>query len=466
MSDTLREDLQRRSEALYSTTPIPNINLMAFRSLPEEVHKYHSLVPLEGTDKERRTSFMGCTSLVYRAVNKETGDIVTLRRIEGFRLTNETAFAPVDKWNSLRHPNIAHLREAFTTRAFGDYSLVFVYDYYPSAQTLYSTHLAPPDPSVLAALHSAHAHSQSSPQSSRQRHYRKNNNGRGAGSSSSLNLPGNGLGVGEPAGPIEEKTLWSYVVQIVSAMKEAHDKGLALRVLDATKVLVVGKNRIRINCCGVFDVLGYEHRLSVEAQKYEDVQALARLIVALCTRGQLNIATQAQQTKDAITRTYSPDVWELIFFLAQPQQRPLTVDKILERLGNRVLMEMNAAQGYSDQLEGELMGELENGRLVRLMSKLGFINERPDFSHEPRWSETGDRYIIGLFRDYVFHQVDETGNPVVNLTHVITCLNKLDAGIDEKIMLVSRDEQTCFVVSYKELKLCIDSAFGELARRR
>lgn len=42
-----------------------------------------------------------------------------------------------------------------------------------------------------------------------------------------------------------------------------------------------------------------------------------------------------------------------------------------------------------------------------------------------RWSETGDRYIVSLFRDYVFHQVDEAGNPVVNLTHVITCLNKV-----------------------------------------
>jgi hypothetical protein len=34
---------------------------------------------------------------------------------------------------------------------------------------------------------------------------------------------------------------------------------------------------------------------------------------------------------------------------------------------------------YADQLEGELMSELENGRLVRLMSKIGFINERPEY---------------------------------------------------------------------------------------
>jgi hypothetical protein len=32
-----------------------------------------------------------------------------------------------------------------------------------------------------------------------------------------------------------------------------------------------------------------------------------------------------------------------------------------------------------DRLEGELMSELENGRLVRLLVKFGFINERPEY---------------------------------------------------------------------------------------
>lgn len=52
-----------------------------------------------------------------------------------------------------------------------------------------------------------------------------------------------GTGVGESNGPIEERTLWSYVIQIANAMKEVHSKGLAVRNLDVTKVLVVGKNR-------------------------------------------------------------------------------------------------------------------------------------------------------------------------------------------------------------------------------
>jgi len=43
-------------------------------------------------------------------------------------------------------------------------------------------------------------------------------------------------------------------------------------------------------------------------------------------------------------------------------------------------------------------------------------------------------------------------------------MNKLDAGTDEKITLISRDEQSCFVVSYKELKKAAESSFQALLK--
>jgi PAB-dependent poly(A)-specific ribonuclease subunit 3 len=58
-----------------------------------------------------------------------------------------------------------------------------------------------------------------------------------------------------------------------------------------------------------------------------------------------------------------------------------------------------------------------------------YSNRIARFAREPRWSETGDRYIIKLFRDYVFHQVDEHNNPVLNLSHVLTCLNKVGVAL-------------------------------------
>jgi PAB-dependent poly(A)-specific ribonuclease subunit 3 len=75
-----------------------------------------------------------------------------------------------------------------------------------------------------------------------------------------------------------------------------------------------------------------------------------------------------------------------------------------------------------------LSRELENARLVRLISKLGFINERPEFEMDSSWSETGDRYLLKLFRDYVFHQVSDTGEPIIDMSHVIACLNKVNSG--------------------------------------
>ena len=53
---------------------------------------------------------------------------------------------------------------------------------------------------------------------------------------------------------------------------------------------------------------------------------------------------------------------------------------------------------------------------------------------------------------------------MLDLAHVLSCLNKLDAGSEERIVLTTRDEQMCVVVSYKELKRAVDSAFQDLVK--
>ena len=136
-----------------------------------------------------------------------------------FRLMQQTAFTSIEAWSRIRHPNIISVREAFTTRAFADncmykqYStltpvlirmyvaLVVVYDYHPNARTLYEAHIKPKAPQYQ--------------------------NGR--------------LMTQSPRLP--ERTIWSYVIQIARAIKAVHDAGMAVRIIDATKVLVTGQNR-------------------------------------------------------------------------------------------------------------------------------------------------------------------------------------------------------------------------------
>jgi len=240
---------------------------------------------------------------------------------------------------------------------------------------------------------------------------------------------------------------------------------MAVRVVDATKILVTGKNRVRISSCGLIDVLMYETHQDSATLQQEDLTLFGKLLLSLCCN---NVAAMNNLPKalELVGRNYSPDIKNVAYYLVSKPGSHKSIHQLLDMMGSRVLMELDETLNSVDRLEAELMSELENARLVRLLCKFGFINERPEFGRAPRWSETGDRYIVKLFRDYVFHQVNEHGEPVVNLSHVLTCLNKLDAGSEEKIMLVARDEQSCLVVSFKEVKACIDSAFNELTPRK
>jgi len=65
-------------------------------------------------------------------------------------------------------------------------------------------------------------------------------------------------------------------------------------------------------------------------------------------------------------------------------------------------------------------------------------------------------------RSLVFHQADGAGNPVMDLGHVVTALNKLDAADEEKIVLSSRDGKSLMVVSYADVARCLNSAYHEL----
>lgn len=48
-------------------------------------------------------------------------------------------------------------------------------------------------------------------------------------------------------------------------------------------------------------------------------------------------------------------------------------------IGARFYTQLDAVQSHSDNLENELSKEMENGRLFRLLVKLGSINERPEY---------------------------------------------------------------------------------------
>jgi PAB-dependent poly(A)-specific ribonuclease subunit 3 len=120
-----------------------------------------------------------------------------------------------------------------------------------------------------------------------------------------------------------------------------------------------------------------------------------------------------------------------------------------------------------DSTELEVEKELNNGRLFRLLTKLSFVSQQQESNLLDSSEQMNqDLEIISLFKDYLFHQLNENGSQIVDYGHVIDCLNKLDVGSDDKILLITRDDESLLVISFKELKNCIGVAFHEILQNQ
>ncbi|KAI8320068.1 hypothetical protein GQ54DRAFT_240187, partial [Martensiomyces pterosporus] len=371
--------------------------------LPFQVHNYYSLSPLCDPQQPRSVS-QPAQSQAIKAQSILDGRQYCLRRIPAFRPADESSLSSIDKWKLIKHPNVVQVYEAFTTRAFGDSSLVVVYDLKPMSVSLRRKLL-------------------------------------------------------DTRTPVSEDLLWSMVLQIASALKAIHSAGLNVHMLSASTVLLSPSNRVYLGSCGMGDMLIPDSSYNADIAQQEELRSIGHLLGLLLGSSPENIVSvQGQPPVVVPGPSFSTDFKQLFSYLNGRLTPVVAIDDILRLAGPRMFAELDGARREADLLHDSLALEMSNSRLVRLMCKINFITERPEHAMDPEWSETGDCYLIKLFRDYVFHLVNDDGRPVLDMAHVIGNLNKLDAESTEKIMLMSRDEQSCLVVSYGEIKRCIDDA--------
>ncbi|KAL3797371.1 hypothetical protein HJC23_010497 [Cyclotella cryptica] len=290
--------------------------------------------------------------------------------------------------------------------------------------------------------------------------------------------------------PLPESFIWSCLTQLVSAILAVHNSDLAVRTLQLNHILCtqercfgasassslysIPKVRLRINCVGIVDVLEFEARKTLEELQREDMRALGCLLLSMTTGTEVSVSDvyrnnslQQQimilnQYLGFVRQNYSRDLHSLIEMLLNPNITPPPIRAVAANMAVRVFEEMDGLHSSIDGMHDALMGVYESGRALRLMLKLAFVNERPEFGIDQRWSESGDCYVLKLFRDFVFHQADGAGRPAMDLGHVISSLNKLDAADEEKIVLTSRDGKNVLVVSYADVAFCLEKAYQEL----
>lgn len=431
---------------------LAQIDPEAYSHLPTSVDNFTHLCPLEPPPPTplHKSHTFGYVTSVYKGTNTKNGQYVTLRRIHGYRLVNTKCMVLVDQWKKLQHANLVALRQVFTTKTFNDHSMVFVYDFYPGAETLMARHFNSPSQVGTAFMDpfsgtdgGARPYSQHKNQLLRQQ----------------AMLTQNGL--------LPESLIWTYVIQMTSALRHIHSAGLACRTLDPTKILIINKTRLLLNCCGIFDVLTYDPTSSnpmaaMAHYQQEDLIALGKIVLALACNSFLAIQRENLQTSmEIVTSTYSSDMRNLIMYLLTNPTRVKSVNDMMPMIGARFYAQLDAALLYNDTIEAELSKEIESARLFRVLTKLSTVVDRAELNGDFGWAEYGDRYMLKLFRDYVFHQIMEDTRPWLDMAHVVSCLNRLDAGVSDKVCLMSRDEQNVLVVSYGELRQCLEQSFSE-----
>ena len=432
----------------------------AFPNLPAEVDNFAHLCPMEAPPKANaNNAFGGYVTSVYKATNMKTGVHVCLRRVHGYRLVNTKCMAQVEQWRKLSHANVVALRQVFTTKSFGDHSMVFVYDLYPTAETLMAKHFGgPPHVHGQGQGGGFHPHSMHDPFADGQpRPYSQQKN---QILRQQAMLSQNGF--------LPESLVWNYVIQLTSALRSIHAANLASRTLDPTKILVTGKSRLMLNCGGILDVLSFDSNPGMSASaavahyQQEDLVSLGKVVLALACNSFLAVQRENMQASlELVTSTYSGDLRNLIVYLLTNPGRVKSVNDLMPMIGARFYTQLDSALTRCDASEAELAKEIESARLFRLLTKLCTVVDRAELNGDFGWAEYGDRYMLKLFRDYAFHQVMEDGRPWLDMSHVVACLNKLDAGVADKVCLMSRDEQNVLVVSYAELKNCLEQSFAE-----
>ncbi|EPY53779.1 serine/threonine protein kinase [Schizosaccharomyces cryophilus OY26] len=397
IEDDIREEIERNSEASRQT----------LHALPSIVSDYTSLSPLN-KKLYRYKEDLGFNVWTYQATSTIDKNTYVLRRLQD--CPNPVNPKSVETLKRIFHPNIVTFYNAFNSDTFNDQSLILVYDYHPRCSTL--TELYFEGASTIEKSHTDHA------------------------------MP-------------DEKELWNYMFQMAIAISHLHKNGLACNNLSPSRILVNHNGRIRINSCADYE-LAVPIKPSLESRQQQDLKDFGRIIANLAT-GSLD----GDMSKAArhINHTYSRDFYKAVLFFISEDIVKKDIDIFLKDYAVHFLSIMDASYRENAAMERRLSQTLQHKRFFQILVKLMYITDCNDRLAVLPGFRDRKIYLLHLLRDYLFHQVDEDQCPLIDLWQVLTALGKLDAGINQSIALISRDELDCASVTYSELKAWLNDVF-------
>ncbi|KAL2315929.1 PAN2-PAN3 deadenylation complex subunit pan3 [Schizosaccharomyces pombe] len=396
IDDTTRERIERKSEASRQT----------ISALPSIISSYTSLAPLN-TKLYRYKEQIGFSSWTYKCTSSIDGNAYVLKRLQDCSINIDTS--TVDKLKNVFHPNIVPFHSAFHTDTFHDSSLLLIYDFYPCTTTLGELYL---------------------------------NN-----SKNSVKL--------EENRKIPERELWNYFFQLTIALSYLHKSGFACNKLTPSRILVDQTERIRISGCADYELV-VSNKPPLEERKKQDFVDLGVVIANLATgRTDMDMSSAAR----AIYSTYSREFYKAVLYFVSEVPEDKNLELFLQNHIESFFPIMSSPYVECEKMERKISDAFQHGRFFNILCKIMFIIDNNRASREYPIAREKEISLIYLLRDYLFHQIDEDECPVIDLYQVLNRLGKLDAGINQAIALISRDELDCVSVSYGELKAWLDNVY-------
>ena len=300
-----------------------------------------------------RSSFFGYPCVTFQVANREDGHLYCLRRFDSVRsVSPKIALSVSEQWNSCvpvqDHPGVVPFYQCFMAQR----AVFFIHQYIPKSNSLKD---------LLAS-----------------------------------------------GTTLSESVLWSCIVQIVSAIRVIHRNNLAARILRLQYILSTtdasnSRLRVRLGGLGIVDALEFEARKHIADLQAADIRDLGRLIISMATGTEITGMTDNNTFSNCesfVAQNYSRELHNLAVTLIRSRPRPPSIDEVSQAIAQHCFEEQDNTYRSFDRVERALSSEYESGRALRLLLKLGFINERPELGPNRRWAHSGDCYVLSLFRDY------------------------------------------------------------------
>ena len=373
------------------------------------LRQYHSLVPIDDrTAGQRRQPSLTVPTALYKGTSETDGETYAIRKLLAPPLM-EDAISRGRVWVAMGHPNIVRLVEIFTSHDEGQPLSYVVQAFHPNALTLEQAFL-------------------------------------------------------QQRMPVTEDVLWGIALQIIAAIHAVHNAGLSVRSLDLNTVLLTSKETVRLSSAGFLDIIRPDNSRSLHQHQHEDLLSLGQLLVNLsCTSPTAASQQSLQKSTQYIQATFSQEFSALLLLLLSAPQP--TIHDAVALTSGRMMRRVSQTQWHVDALTSELNKECENGRLLRLLVKLNTVADRESLGENIDWGASADRRLLRLFRDSVFHAVNDDGSAVVDFASIVHSLNKLDYGHEGKTILSSNTERNggdLLLVSHRDLASVLDRSFAEV----